>query len=286
MASEGTFKQQQDKPKPIAGQTETLASAEISKPTDLPPHHAMHQSNNSQVHDYIVEEVPQNLINLGNPIKGLKHKYSLNIIRFMPYLVFSFINLIFCYPNRLLRHLASEDVVRIILLVYFGLILVICLIFSIGSCIKRSPTNGWRQSSNRRLSIPEPTTLYEIRVTEYLPSIIMMALVWTCGINIALVIFFPSEHISEMCYNDPPPPACFAVESFAGCYFTFATFGIFLMLQSIDHECKGVIAVVRTNLGNKYDNVRDSTWSVLHFFLLNLMCILINNRCIPLVLHN
>eukprot|EP01083_Nonionella_stella_P305152 1063545_1 len=155
----------------------------------------------SEIPDCIMESVSPDLINLDNLIK------------------------VFCYPNRVLYHIANEDVLRLVLLIYFGIVLVICILFSLYSCCKRTSTNGnsisWRVRSNRNLQI------------------MIASLVWCCVINIAIVMTYPTEHITEICYKDDRPPACFAVESFSGCYFAFATFGIFLMLQNI--ECKKIL---------------------------------------------
>eukprot|EP01083_Nonionella_stella_P003133 8920_1 len=206
------------------------------------------------------DESSNNLeIKLGDPLKGVKDKYTYNVLRYTPYLIFSV-----AHYGAVQGHMvldvsvvrANEDTLRALVLVYLFAMLAVCVAFS-HRVLKKSRANeqSWKYTLNRMLKLPKPTTIFELSYSEEVPLGMFVIFVWSCIANLISIIFFKDafyyrchhRHRDSPCFDD------FAVISFSSVLFIAAAFSIFGLLQNI--ECKGIIQEEKKQIEAKYPNV-------------------------------
>eukprot|EP01083_Nonionella_stella_P127840 387258_1 len=202
-------------------------------------------------------EVSPIAINLGDPMKSVKQ--SSYKWKYIICLVLALMNMGPSFPHFYASSLTSgtgvtNNVWRWVLLIFFIVLLLLCVILYVYVLKNRVSQKSWGYALSRTINIQEPTTIYELGVTEYLPLSIFGAVVWCCVANIILLSTFYETHMTHgtVCQIEDPPARCFAAESFACGGFIVAAFSVFLLLQTI--ECKDIIETERDKIEAKYAN--------------------------------
>eukprot|EP01083_Nonionella_stella_P002206 6352_1 len=232
--------------------------------TELTSHIALQpltENHTTICHDH---EVSPTTINLGDPLKSVKlrstyqWKYTLCI-------VFAVINWFVCYPGFYTSNYnLSIGVISGMkwgFLVYFSVLLLLCIVLCVHVLIKSSASQQpWISTLNRVINIQKPTTIYDLGVTEYVPVLIFVAIVWCCVENIVMLSAYEIHmRHSDVCGNhggnDESPPQCFAAEGFGGGCLIVTSFSIFCLLQTI--ECKAKIQEEREKIKAKYAHISE-----------------------------